>query len=353
MGQIAFQNITKSFGAVAAIRDVSVDIAEGEFVVFVGPSGCGKSTLLRMLAGLETVTSGQISIGGETVTDLPPKDRDIAMVFQNYALYPHMSVAENIGFPLRIERLSKTEQQTRVASTAALLGLENLLDRHPRELSGGQRQRVAMGRAIVRHPQTFLFDEPLSNLDAALRVQMRKEIKLLHDRLNATMIYVTHDQIEAMTMADKIAVLRDGRVEQIARPLEIYHRPANSFVASFIGSPPINLIDCMVRDGRLVTRKGGVTLTPLPPESAAEEDRLTLGIRPEDLVLRGKTDAELIGQVSYLEATGQVTVVSVELNLGTLTVLQYENAELSVGDEVGVLLSQEKVHLFGPDGTRM
>ncbi len=353
MSQIAFQNITRSFGAVAAIRDVSIDIAEGEFVVFVGPSGCGKSTLLRMLAGLETVTSGQISIGGETVTDLPPKDRDIAMVFQNYALYPHMSVAENIGFPLRIERLSKTEQQTRVARTAALLGLEDLLDRHPRELSGGQRQRVAMGRAIVLRPQAFLFDEPLSNLDAALRVQMRKEIKLLHARLNATMIYVTHDQIEAMTMADKIAVLRDGRVEQIARPLEIYHRPANSFVASFIGSPPINLIDCMVRDGRLVTRKGGVALTPLPPESAAEEDRLTLGIRPEDLVLRGKTDAELIGQVSYLEATGQVTVVSVELNLGTLTVLQYENAELSVGDEVGVLLSQEKLHLFGPDGTRM
>ena len=242
MAAVTIRNLRKSFGTVEVLHGVSVDIQEGEFVVLVGPSGCGKSTLLRMLAGLEHVTSGDILIGGTRVNDLPPKERDIAMVFQNYALYPHLTVAENMAFSLTLKGAPKAEIEARVRPAAEILGLTDLLDRYPRQLSGGQRQRVAMGRAIVRDPQVFLFDEPLSNLDAKLRVSMRAEIKNLHQRLKTTTVYVTHDQIEAMTMADKIVVMHDGRVEQIGAPLDLYDAPANLFVAGFIGSPAMNML---------------------------------------------------------------------------------------------------------------
>ena len=242
MASVEIRNIRKNFGTVPVIHGVSIDIQDGEFVILVGPSGCGKSTLLRMIAGLESVSGGELRIGPKVVNDVPPKERDIAMVFQNYALYPHMTVADNMAFSLKLKRAPKTEIKSRVDRAAEILGLGKLLDRYPRQLSGGQRQRVAMGRAIVRDPQVFLFDEPLSNLDAKLRVAMRTEIKALHQRLKTTTIYVTHDQIEAMTMADKIVVMHDGVVEQVGAPLELYDRPANLFVAGFIGSPAMNFL---------------------------------------------------------------------------------------------------------------
>ena len=254
MAVVTIRDLRKSFGPVEVLHGVSIDIAEGEFVVLVGPSGCGKSTLLRMLAGLEHVTSGEIRIGDRVVNDLPPKERDIAMVFQNYALYPHLTVAENMAFSLTLKGAPKAEITARVTPAAEILGLTNLLERYPRQLSGGQRQRVAMGRAIVRDPQVFLFDEPLSNLDAKLRVSMRAEIKNLHQRLKTTTVYVTHDQIEAMTMADKIVVMHDGRVEQVGAPLDLYDAPANLFVAGFIGSPAMNMLT-----GRLDGRQRFVT----------------------------------------------------------------------------------------------
>src|SRR5690606_31635617 len=243
MAAVEIRNVAKSFGPTDIIRNINVEVPDGAFVVLVGPSGCGKSTLLRMIAGLEDIDKGEISIGGRVINDVEPKHRDIAMVFQNYALYPHMTIAENMGFSLRLARQSKAEINKRVAEAAGILGLTQYLDRYPRQLSGGQRQRVAMGRAIVRKPQVFLFDEPLSNLDAKLRVQMRTEIKELHQRLKTTSIYVTHDQIEAMTMADKIVVMHDGIVEQLGAPLELYDRPANTFVTTFIGSPAMNMLD--------------------------------------------------------------------------------------------------------------
>ena len=259
MAEVELRDLRKSFGTVEVLHGVSIGIEEGEFVVLVGPSGCGKSTLLRMLAGLEHVTSGEIRIGGKVVNDLPPKERDIAMVFQNYALYPHLTVAENMAFSLTLKNAPKSEIAARVRPAAEILGLTHLLDRYPRQLSGGQRQRVAMGRAIVRDPQVFLFDEPLSNLDAKLRVSMRAEIKNLHQRLKTTTVYVTHDQIEAMTMADKIVVMHDGRVEQVGAPLDLYDRPANLFVAGFIGSPAMNMLSGRVdpdNAGRFLTGDG-------------------------------------------------------------------------------------------------
>src|SRR5918992_1944353 len=244
MAGVEIRNVRKAFGATAVIHGVSIDIQDGEFVILVGPSGCGKSTLLRMIAGLENITAGEIRIGERVVNNMPPKERDIAMVFQNYALYPHMTVADNMAFSMKLRRAPRAEIDKRVQRAAEILGLTKLLDRYPRQLSGGQRQRVAMGRAIVRDPQVFLFDEPLSNLDAKLRVAMRAEVKQLHQRLKTTTIYVTHDQIEAMTMADKIVVMHDGIVEQIGAPLELYDRPDNLFVAGFIGSPAMNLLNC-------------------------------------------------------------------------------------------------------------
>ena len=283
MAAVTIRDLRKSFGTVEVLHGVSVDIGEGEFVVLVGPSGCGKSTLLRMLAGLEHVTSGEIDIGGRVVNDLPPKDRDIAMVFQNYALYPHLTVADNMAFSLMLKNAPKAEIAEKVRPAAEILGLTDLLDRYPRQLSGGQRQRVAMGRAIVRDPQVFLFDEPLSNLDAKLRVSMRAEIKNLHQRLKTTTVYVTHDQIEAMTMADKIVVMHDGRVEQIGAPLELYDSPANLFVAGFIGSPAMNMLTGRVdpeNAGRFVTGDG-IALPIHKPLAGMPKDGAIYGLRPE------------------------------------------------------------------------
>src|SRR3954463_10031721 len=256
MAGVEIRNVRKAFGATQVIHGVSIDIVDGEFVILVGPSGCGKSTLLRMIAGLENISGGEIRIGDRVVNDVPPKERDIAMVFQNYALYPHMTVADNMAFSMKLRNAPKPEIEARVSKAANILGLEKLLDRYPRQLSGGQRQRVAMGRAIVRDPQVFLFDEPLSNLDAKLRVAMRTEIKELHQRLQTTTVYVTHDQIEAMTMADKIVVMHDGIVEQIGAPLELYDRPDNLFVAGFIGSPAMNFVSGRIEGGKVVTQTG-------------------------------------------------------------------------------------------------
>src|SRR5438046_5169984 len=288
MAGVAIRTVHKHFGSTHVIRGVDVDIADGEFCVVVGPSGGCKSTLLRMIAGLEEITEGEIAIGGKVVNRVPPKERDIAMVFQNYALYPHMTVRDNMSFALMLAKQSKGEIETRVAKAAAILGLSALLDRFPRQLSGGQRQRVAMGRAIVRDPQVFLFDEPLSNLDAKLRVQMRTEIKELHQRLKTTSIYVTHDQIEAMTIADRIAVMHDGRVEQLGEPLELYDNPNNTFVAGFIGSPAMNMVPGTARmTGRNghVEFAGDVTL-PLPQGARAADGQSVLyGMRPEHCLL--------------------------------------------------------------------
>ncbi|WP_051332168.1 ABC transporter ATP-binding protein [Cucumibacter marinus] len=359
MADVTFKGVEKTFGNLKVIHGVDIDIADGELVVFVGPSGCGKSTLLRMLAGLEENTGGEILIGTDVVNGLPPKDRDIAMVFQNYALYPHMTVAENIGFPLRMQGLTAAERKKHVVRAAELLGLESYLERYPRELSGGQRQRVAMGRAIVREPRAFLFDEPLSNLDAALRVQMRKEVKLLHRRLEATMIFVTHDQVEAMTLADRIVVLRDGRVEQIGTPEDVYRRPASTFVAGFIGSPPINLIAGTVRPlpGKLgLVPDANPALTfDLPEEfDFSSGQHITLGVRPENLVLvspAGKQELE--GKVVFCESSGQESAVTLDLGgLQLVSSIWGEEAPL-IGNMVGVEIRAGEVLLFDERGIRV
>jgi multiple sugar transport system ATP-binding protein len=284
MAKILLDRVTKVFGdEVIAVNDVSLEIADGEFIVLVGPSGCGKSTILRILAGLEDVTSGELSIDDRQITDLPPKDRDVAMVFQNYALYPHMTVEQNLGFGLRLRKTPKEEQRRRVQDVAKILGLDKLMQRKPSELSGGQRQRVAMGRAMVREPQAFLMDEPLSNLDAKLRVQMRAELARLHDRLGTTTVFVTHDQVEAMTLGHRVAVLRDGVLQQVDGPHQLYEHPANLFVAAFIGSPPMNLVEASVQAGRISF--GGIEL-PLGDAarlSGYEGQTVILGIRPSDM----------------------------------------------------------------------
>src|SRR5262244_1607784 len=289
MADVSLRKVVKRYDDVEAVRGIDLDIADHEFVVLVGPSGCGKSTTLRMIAGLEDITDGDITIGGDVVNDVPPKDRDIAMVFQNYALYPHMTVAENMSFGLRLKHYPKAEIRERVSEAARMLDIVELVDRKPKQLSGGQRQRVAMGRAIVRHPKVFLFDEPLSNLDAKLRVQMRVELKKLHERLGTTAIYVTHDQVEAMTLGDRVVVMKDGVVQQVGDPLELYNRPANKFVAGFIGSPAMNFANVTVADGngRLTAKNAG--LESEIPGTQGERLRahlgreLMLGIRPEDL----------------------------------------------------------------------
>ena len=307
MAEVTIRNLRKSYDATEVIHGVDVDIPDGDFVVLVGPSGCGKSTLLRMIAGLEAVTSGTIRIGEKVVNNLPPSQRDIAMVFQNYALYPHKTVEANMAFALRMRGMAKAEIDDRVARAAGILGLTPYLGRYPRALSGGQRQRVAMGRAIVRDPQVFLFDEPLSNLDAKLRVQMRSEIRELHQRLSTTTVYVTHDQIEAMTMADQIVVMRDGHIEQIGSPLELYDRPTNRFVASFIGSPSMNMLEGRVsRDGGVFVDVGPVRL-PVPDHAALIDGRaVVFGVRPEHLEL---SDDGLPVTVSVVEPTGSETHV--------------------------------------------
>ena len=348
MAPVMFRDVRKAFGQVEVLHGVSVDIEEGQFVVLVGPSGCGKSTLLRMLAGLEHITSGEILIGDKTVNHLPPKDRDIAMVFQNYALYPHLSVAENMGFSLMLKGASKSEIAAKVSPAAEILGLTHLLERYPRQLSGGQRQRVAMGRAIVRDPQVFLFDEPLSNLDAKLRVSMRTEIKNLHQRLQTTTVYVTHDQIEAMTMADKIVVMHDGIVEQVGAPLELYDRPENLFVAGFIGSPAMNMVHGELdpnAPGTFVTT-GGTRISVANPGSATPGRKLVCGIRPEAIHLGG--DVPL--KVEVVEPTGSETHVVSLLDDKEMTCVFRERISAAPGEEMRVSIDPQAVHLFDAEG---
>lgn len=349
MGEITLNNVVKSFGVHTVVQDVSLTVAEGEFVVFVGPSGCGKSSLLRLITGLEELTSGTIMIDGQNVSNLPPSERQLAMVFQSYALFPHMTVAQNIGFGLRVAGMPKPAIRERVETAARTLGLETYLDRFPRQLSGGQRQRVAIGRAIVRQPKAFLFDEPLSNLDAALRVQMRIELIRLHDELKTTMVYVTHDQVEAMTMADRIVVLNAGRVEQFDTPIALYDRPANRFVAGFIGSPKMNFIDGRALGpslfgaaGRQVEIPGLVD--PLP------DGKLTLGIRPEHIAY-DRSNGLWSGKILIEEQLGSDAYFTVEVpNVGQLTVRAVGERGYRRGDIIHLTPQAEHSHVFDSNG---
>jgi multiple sugar transport system ATP-binding protein len=345
---VSIRAARKSFGSLEVLHGVSVEIEDAEFVVLVGPSGCGKSTLLRMIAGLENITAGEIAIGGRVVNTVAPKDRDIAMVFQNYALYPHMTVRDNMGFSMKLAGAPKDLMEQEVQKAAAILGLGELLHRYPRQLSGGQRQRVAMGRAIVRHPQVFLFDEPLSNLDAKLRVQMRSEIKELHQRLKVTTVYVTHDQIEAMTMADKIVVMNHGNIEQAGPPLELYDRPANLFVAGFIGSPAMNLLRGSPGQGGFVTEGGAL----LPMPTSANGAATIYGIRPEHMRLA--PEGGIAATVQLVEPTGSETQVWARVGDTTLSCAFRERIAARPGDEIRILPDTGLVHLFDAEsGQRM
>ncbi len=355
MANVVLKDLRKSYGNVDVIKGVDLTIHDGEFCVFVGPSGCGKSTLLRMIAGLEDITGGTLAIGDKVVNEVQPKDRGVAMVFQSYAIFPHMTVRENVAFGLTIAKTSKAEKEAKVAEAARILQMEHLLDRRPSQLSGGQRQRVAIGRAIVREPEVFLFDEPLSNLDAALRMDMRMEIGKLHKDLGATMIYVTHDQVEAMTLADKIVVLRDGIVQQIGAPMDLYHHPANLFVASFIGSPSMNFLDVEVKGregGSLVV--GNAALDPVGVPSnleVADGTRLKLGIRPQ--YLRPSIDPQegkLHGTVTLTERLGSETVVNLRLtDDSTLIAALGEEAIFERGRDVSLYFDPVRSHLFRPE----
>ncbi|KQT52430.1 MULTISPECIES: ABC transporter ATP-binding protein [unclassified Aureimonas] len=352
MASMGIVDVRKAYGEHAVIHGVSVDIPDGEFVILVGPSGCGKSTLLRMVAGLDTISSGEIRIDGRVVNALPPKDRDIAMVFQSYALYPHKTVAANMGFALKMRGEAKAEIEARVKNAARILDLEPYLDRLPRQLSGGQRQRVAMGRAIVRNPKVFLFDEPLSNLDAKLRVQMRAEIRELQRRLATTMIYVTHDQVEAMTMADKIVVLKDGRVEQIGSPLDLYDRPANAFVAGFIGSPSMNMLKGRIRAGETpsVVLESGLVL-PLSAAPAGSDGRPVLyGIRPEHFTHEGPGSAEVV----LVETTGSETQIIARFGGERITVVFHDRFLAPAGALIPLTPDPGRAHLFDAEtGVRL
>jgi multiple sugar transport system ATP-binding protein len=345
MASVAIREVRKAFGALEVIHGVDVLIADGEFVVLVGPSGCGKSTLLRMIAGLENITSGEIKIGERVVNNVPPKERDIAMVFQNYALYPHMTVAANMAFSLKLRGAAKAEVESRVARAADILGLGPLLARYPRQLSGGQRQRVAMGRAIVRDPQVFLFDEPLSNLDAKLRVAMRTEIKELHQRLKTTTVYVTHDQIEAMTMADRIVVMHDGLVEQIGAPLELYDRPNNLFVASFIGSPAMNFLKGRIKTNGTAGFEGprGVALPLATAPASADGRPAVYGIRPEHFVI---ADDGAEAEIVVVEPTGSETQVFAKLGGEEVVAVFRERHQFKPGDKIRLKPDSQLVHLF-------
>jgi multiple sugar transport system ATP-binding protein len=345
MASVSFQNVEKSFGGTKVIHGITFEIQNGEFMVLVGPSGCGKSTLLRMLAGLEEISAGTIAIDGKVVNHVDSKDRDIAMVFQSYALYPHMSVRENMGFSLRLRKAQAKVIEERVAKAAKILNLDSYLERFPRELSGGQRQRVAMGRAIVRDPKVFLFDEPLSNLDAKLRVAMRAEIKALHLRLKTTTVYVTHDQIEAMTMADRIVVMHDGTVEQIGAPLELYDRPANLFVAQFIGSPAMNVMNGTLRraNGNAYVDAEGVQW-PVPSQSGGMDGQpVSYGIRPGHLEFGG---SGITGQVVVVEPMGSETEVVVSVGNAQLTVMMHGRPSVAPGERVPLSVAPSCAHLF-------
>ena len=359
MAQVALRKIVKTFDKTPAVQGIDLDIADREFIVLVGPSGCGKSTTLRMIAGLEEATSGEIYIGDQLVNDVPPKDRDIAMVFQNYALYPHMTVFENMSFGLRLRKFPKAEIKERVENAARILDITDLLERQPKQLSGGQRQRVAMGRAIVRNPKVFLFDEPLSNLDAKLRVQMRTEIKKVHQKVTTTTVYVTHDQIEAMTLADRVVVMNAGRIEQIGTPHEVYHRPMTRFVAGFIGSPAMNFLSC-----RLVENNGGLTVNlsdklslPVPPERVARYrpytgQELIFGLRPEDIIeKRGELPpgrAAFDVQLDVVEPMGMETMVYFIVDGVEVCGRVNPNAAGKAGEMMPLVGDLNHMHLIDP-----
>jgi ABC-type sugar transport system ATPase subunit len=355
MAGLMFRDVRKSFGAVEVIKGVDLDIESGEFVVFVGPSGCGKSTLLRLIAGLEDITGGSLSIDGAIVNERPPSERGVAMVFQSYALYPHMTVYDNMAFGLRIGGGGKDEIDRRVREAAGILQITPFLERLPRQLSGGQRQRVAIGRAIVRDPRVFLFDEPLSNLDAALRVATRIEIAKLHENMpGATMIYVTHDQVEAMTLADRIVVLNAGRVEQVGTPMELYHTPANLFVAGFIGSPAMNIVPCVIESGGAaakVTPRGGssvVVTAAIPVDAAGGEG--TFGVRPEDLRITTGSDAIFSGRIDIVEKLGEVTMIYVAGGEAPIVAKLGGDAIVEKGAEVGLTAARDRLHVFDDGG---
>ena len=361
MSEVTLKHVIKAYGPTQVIHGIDLEIRSGEFVVFVGPSGCGKSTLLRMVAGLEEITSGQIIIGGTVVNDLPPRARDIAMVFQDYALYPHKSVFENMAFGLRLRKRPEQEIRTRVGEAAAILQIEHLFERKPRELSGGQRQRVAMGRAIVRKPKAFLFDEPLSNLDALLRSEMRVEIKKLHQKLGNTIIYVTHDQVEAMTLADRIVVLQAGNLIQYDTPDGVYNRPATRFVAGFTGSPPMNFLPCRIGEGGRTLHLPGALDLPVPHKRIAECARhagraVTFGLRPEHIAAGAAVDpsnATVPAAVVLIEPLGSDTLGLVKLGAGAdageITGRFPPEAGLKVGQNLNVSLALGRFHLFDPE----
>ncbi len=362
MANVLLKNLTKRFDEVVAVNHVNLEIADREFVVLVGPSGCGKTTTLRMIAGLEEITEGEIYINDQLVNKLAPKDRNIAMVFQSYALYPHMKVFDNIAFGLKMRKVPKEDMKERVKRAANILGIEDLLWRKPRQLSGGQRQRVALGRAIVRDPQVFLFDEPLSNLDAKLRVQMRTELKKLHERLQATVVYVTHDQVEAMTMGDRIVVMKDGVVQQVGNPLELYNSPANLFVAGFIGSPAMNFMPCQLleEDARLHMDTGDFRL-PLPERIASktrstDEKEFVFGIRPEDMYEKGpgqepSIDRPVIkAKVNVVEPLGKEISLDLSMGANSLTALLSGESRVKPHQDIYLTLNMDKAHLFRKEG---
>jgi len=360
MAGVKFNNVHKKFGDQTVVRDLSCEINDREFVVIVGPSGCGKSTSLRMIAGLESISQGTIEIGNRVINDLPPKDRDIAMVFQNYALYPHMNVYNNMGFGLRLRKFPKPEIEKRVLSAADILGIRELLDRKPKQLSGGQRQRVAVGRAIVREPSVFLFDEPLSNLDAKLRVQMRSEIRKLHLKLRATMIYVTHDQVEAMTMGDRIVILKDGILQQEGPPMDIYRHPTNLFVASFIGSPSMNILSCNVDfSNENPVLESSDTRIPLSADCAEDYEldgisKVAFGIRPENLFIKPPSDdPEKIGQfkgkVELVETTGSESLVHFNIASSSYVARISTEFDIQINQQISLYFDLRKIHLFSEE----
>jgi multiple sugar transport system ATP-binding protein len=355
MAQVMLKALNKKYDEVHAVKDVNLHIRDKEFMVLVGPSGCGKSTTLRMVAGLEEITAGEIHIGDRVVNDLPPKDRDIAMVFQNYALYPHMSVYDNMAFGLKMRKFPRAEIEKRVKDAADILGIQELLKRKPRQLSGGQRQRVAVGRAIVRHPQVFLFDEPLSNLDAKLRVQMRVELKKLHDRLETTAIYVTHDQVEAMTLGDRVVVMKDGWIQQVGEPLELYGQPTNKFVAGFIGSPAMNFIDVAINEanGQVVAEAQGLRLLVPPAKAAAlrayKGQQIALGVRPEDVHVATGADAahhSFDAAVEVVEPLGSEILLDVRIGRGTIVARVEPSVRVKVHETVKLAVNADKLHFF-------
>ncbi|WP_431298671.1 ABC transporter ATP-binding protein [Tabrizicola sp. BL-A-41-H6] len=351
MAEVVLRDVVKNYGALPVVHAINLDIAHGEFVVLVGPSGCGKSTTLRMIAGLEDISDGTVQIGNRVVNDLPPRDRNISMVFQNYALYPHMTVAENLGFSLHIAKRSKAEIEKAVAEAAEILSLTPLLARKPGQLSGGQRQRVAMGRAIVRHPDVFLFDEPLSNLDAKLRTQMRVEIKRLHQKVGTTIIYVTHDQIEAMTLADRIVIMRDGHIVQIGTPLDVFERPVNSFVATFIGSPPMNLLPGTVSNGQVSLSDG--TQIPLPPSAKVVDGQAVhFGVRADNIMPEGHSMpptahmAYVDMPVTLTEPLGTETLLFATLSGVEVQAKMLNPRPVAMGERLRFGIALDKCHLF-------